>query len=119
MRNLIELNVENIYNYLTTIANKQRNTLTYAEMEEKCGMVHTQYNVQQLIKILNATMVYNKMRNEPFIAALVVNKETKIPGKGFYRTLKDLNIEVSNEIDFFAKEVQRIRNYEWEKWKEM
>lgn len=87
-------------------------------MEEKCGMVHTQKNVQQLIDILNLTMAYNKLRNEPFIATLVVNKERKIPGNGFYRTLKYLDVEAPDEIDFFVKEIQRIRDYKWKKWNE-
>lgn len=114
---MIELNVECVYNYLITIANKQRNTITYAEMEKFCGMVHNQQNVQKLIKILNHTMMYNKMRNEPLIATLVVNKETERPGKGYYKTLKELDIEASDEVEFFVKEIQRIRNYKWEKWK--
>ena len=81
---MIELNAENVYNYLVTIAKNPKNTITYKEMEEKCGWVRiTQKNVQQLIDILNLTMAYNKLRNEPFIATLVVvNKERKIPGNG-------------------------------------
>jgi hypothetical protein len=112
---LIELKAENVYNYLITIANNPKNTIRYGEMEEKCGLDHNPKNLQQLTDILNLIVLYNKLKGEPFLAALVVNKRG-IPGDGFFRTLNFVDVDVEDKIDFFVKEVQRIRNHKWEKW---
>lgn len=115
MSNEIELNVENIYNYLASIANYTENTITYGRLEEKCGMDHHIKNLQKLTDVLNLTIVYNHLRNEPLLALLVVNSE-KIPGKGFYRTLGYLGIDVQDERDFHLKEIQKIKKYNWKKY---
>lgn len=114
----IELNAENVYNYLMSIANHPHNTITYGKMEAKCGMAHGVKNMQYLTDVLNLTMMYNKMRNEPFLASLVINQEG-MPGKGFFRTLEYLGIPVTNERDFHASEVQKVRKHNWKpfSWK--
>jgi hypothetical protein len=71
---LIELNAENVYSDLITIANNPKNTIIYGKMEEKCGLEHNPKKLQQLTDILNLIMVYNKLKGEPFLAALVINK---------------------------------------------
>lgn len=91
MNEIVRLNIKEVYNYLTSIANQADNTIRYSEMEGKCGMEHSLKNLQNLTDVLNQTMVCNKMKNEPFLAALVVN-EKGYPGEGFYRTLKKLDI---------------------------
>ncbi len=115
MNEVITLSVKEVYNYLTSIANQRNNTIRYSAMEEKFGMEHSLQNLQKLTEVLDHTMMYNKMKDEPLLAALVVN-EKGYPGKGFYRTLKKLNIEYDNEIDFHNKEIQRIRKFNWKKW---
>jgi hypothetical protein len=112
---LIELNAENVYNYLITIANSSKNTIRYKEMEEICGLEHNPKNLQQLTDVLNLIVVYNKLKGEPFLAALVINKHG-MPGDGFIRTLNFVNVDVGDKIAFFVKEIQRIRNHKWEKW---
>ena len=112
---MIELNAENVYNYLITIANSPKNTITYGKMEEKCGLEHNPKNLQQLTDVLNLIVVYNKLKGEPFLAALVVNKHG-MPGNGFFRTLKYVDVDVDDKIDFFVKEIRMIRDHKWEKW---
>lgn len=113
-----ELNAENVYNYLVSIANNVHNTITYGEMETKFGMVHGVKNMQYLTDVLNLTMMYNKIRNEPFLASLVINQEGML-GKGFFRTLEYLGIPVTDEHNFHAAEVQKIRKHNWKpfSWK--
>lgn len=84
-------------------------------MEEKYGLEHNPKNLQQLTDILNLIVIYNRLKGEPFLAALVVNKRG-MPGDGFFRTLNFVDVDVEDKIDFFVKEVQRIRDYNWEKW---
>lgn len=112
---MIELNAENVYNYLITIANSPKNTITYGTMEEKCGMEHNPRNLQQLTDVLNLIVLYNKLKGEPSLAALVVNKKG-IPGDGFFRTLNYVDVDVDDKIEFFVKEIRKIRNHKWEKW---
>ena len=84
-------------------------------MEGKYGLEHNPKNLQQLTDVLNLIVVYNKLKGEPFLAALVVNKHG-IPGDGFFRTLNFVDVNVDDKINFFVKEIQRIRDHKWEKW---
>jgi hypothetical protein len=112
MDKIIELNSESVYNYLT---NHLNTTIEYGQMENICGLEHNPLNLQELTTVLNLTMMYNKLKNEPFLAALVINKKG-LPGNGFFKTLEYLNVNVQDKINFHQEELQKVRNHKWQKF---
>ncbi len=113
MSDIIKLNAESVYNYLIDHTN---DAITYGHMEKLCGLDTNIQSLQKITKVLDLIMMYNVLRNEPFLSALVVNKKG-ILGSGFFETLEYLNVHVHNKNGFHQEELQKIRNYNWQEFR--
>ncbi|WP_342304937.1 hypothetical protein [Methanolobus sp. ZRKC5] len=111
-----QLNFEELQHYLVDIAKKQQ-TATYKQVLNYLGLQLNPGSVGLLVREgLNPMIIQNMEKNEPLLSSLVVRKESKIPGPGFFRQIQlfdkyDGSLQGDDASLFHKKELEKIWNY--------
>lgn len=98
------LNLINLYNYLVDLANSKQKA-NYKQVTTDFGLDFVR-NKGHLFELLDDIVGYNKENNQPLLAALVVNKETGVPGQGFFEWMRE---------EDYNKELKLVYTYKWTK----
>jgi hypothetical protein len=98
------LNFSNLYSYLINIA-ESKQKVSYKQVTDD---FEEDFNSKRhhLYSLLDEISEYNKARSEPFLAALVVTKDTKVPGAGFFKKWIDR--------ENYSSEIEAVFNYKWQ-----
>jgi hypothetical protein len=88
--------------------------ITYGEIAAVFGAAWTQGYGASLKRALNLLGKGNQEAGEPFLMTLVVNKETGLPGKGFYLTAGISPIDEADKREIFARERLRCHQWPWD-----
>jgi hypothetical protein len=98
------MNLINLYNYLVDLSNSKQKA-NYKQVTTDFGLEFVR-NKGRLFEMLDDIVRYNKQNNQPLLAALVVNKETGIPGPGFFEWMRE---------EEYNKELELVYTYKWTK----
>jgi len=102
---------------LLGIARHQR-LITYRDIAARIGLpLPFDLGVErQLERLMDELIEENKARREPLLTALIINAETKYPGKGLFPVLRSYRENFRDDLDLWTQEVARIYTYrKWER----
>lgn len=91
----------------------QKRPITYGEVAQEFGEPWHQGFGSSLKKALNELGRLNKSAKEPFLMALVVNKNTREPGLGFYREIGEENADAATRSYLLDREIERCHRWNW------
>ena len=98
-----------LYQRLVAIAKSARGrVITYTEAGDIVGRTA---NDTALFEHLDAINRFERSNGRPMLSALVVGKQTGIPGRGFFRLARSWGIEIRNERRFWKAELKRLRQH--------
>ena len=97
---------------LVTVA-RSNSLVTYGEVAAHFGFPWTQGFGASLKAALNQLGDENAARMEPLLMCLVVNKETRIPGPGFFSRLGEIEGERGTDAARFGAERKRCQAWDW------
>jgi predicted RNase H-like nuclease len=87
--------------------------ITYGEAAAALGHRWNQGVGASLTRALDTLIAENKKAGEPLLSCLVVNKVTRLPGKGFNETSGHGKTEAAMQRKLFDKELNRCRQWPW------
>lgn len=91
---------------------KLEKTIYYGDLSRRIGGVITPQNLNKPLGILSDAA---KRNGYPLISSVVVNKDTLIPGEGFFKEFGG-EIKMSEWLPFWQKELAAV--YNCKKWDE-
>ena len=98
-----------LYQRLVAIAKSAKGrVITYTEAGDIVGRTA---NDTALFEHLDAINRFERSNGRPMLSALVVGKQTGIPGRGFFRLARSWGIEIRNERRFWKAELKRLRQH--------
>lgn len=96
-------------------AARKRALLHYADIANIIGIPisHFSYMSSEIGRILGEISINENLNNRPMLSAVVIGKEKKKPGKGFFILAKQLcklnyNATEKKETDFWKKELNDV-----------
>jgi hypothetical protein len=106
---------EQIHQYLRDVARKQRK-ITYGDVADHIGL--DPKNLGHLNNIATLLTKINEIENaarRPLLSAVVVNKQSGMPGRGFFNSARQLR-QFHGQTDeekraFFEKELAAVHRY--------
>ncbi len=101
-----------LYQLLARTAREGR-TVTYGEVAASLGLSPHQGTMASLTRALRELSARNRINREPQIMALVVAKDTDIPGPGFFQTLGEAGADNQEQRRIFARERDRCFAFAW------
>jgi len=91
---------------------RDRKTITYSELTRMLQTTYIHYHSHILVRLLDEIGSEDDAENRPGLPALVVTKQTGLPGGGFFAGLAS---EVSENPDametYWRKQVEAVFNY--------
>jgi hypothetical protein len=98
------------------LAAKARATITYGELAPLVALdMESPAARIQLGAMLGEISTFERQNGRPLLSALVVHKEDKMPGGGFFTLAKRLGLyHGSDNLGFFVQELKRVHDY-WAK----
>ena len=95
-------------------AAKSRRILTYGDVLSPFGIAANSFSVVgRLVPILTIIGRENIRHGEPLLPALVVAKQTCMPGNGFYKLIGQEPAQQEERKTLLAKEQKKVFSYEW------
>jgi predicted RNase H-like nuclease len=88
-------------------------TITYGGVAAEFKFPWSQGFGASLTRALNILAVENRRCNEPVLMCLVVNKETGLPGQGYYSAIGSAKDDPHSQRDIFLDEVRRCTAWPW------
>ena len=98
-----------LYDILIGVA-RQRGRITYGRLGNEFGVAPP---FRTLIHALDRVSRAAHAAGRPMLSAVVVNRETGRPGSGFYLLAWDLGKTVSDEVDFWESEREKVYETDW------
>ena len=105
---------EEIYKLLIELA-KNKKFITYGKLAEKFNIdlrnvYEREHKFDEILDEINKHEYDNK---RPLLTVIITNKDTKMPGKGFFRVAKEYGLKKEGQTDemFFIEEVNRVFDY--------
>lgn len=92
---------------------RARGLLTYGEVAAAFGFRWTQGFGASLKVALGEVNAENRLHGEPMLMALVVNKQSRLPGQGFYDLLGEGLADLEQRRDLLAREAARCAAWRW------
>lgn len=101
-----------IYEKLKLVA-KEGQTITYSEIAPLINLDMSRQNDRNEIGwILGEISEYEHGKIRPMLSAIVVRKERRYPGPGFFRLAQELGVyDGSDDLTFFVEELRRVHEY--------
>jgi len=87
--------------------------ISYGAVAEQFQLLWHQGTGASLKKALNEVDAENRKRNEPRLMALVVNKETTIPGDGFFVSIGCGTADAEQRRAIAEIEIERCKAFAW------
>ncbi|HVA11833.1 MAG TPA: DUF429 domain-containing protein [Stellaceae bacterium] len=87
--------------------------IAYGEVAEVFAQRWTRGFGSSLTRALNQLAIQNRTTGEPLLMCLVINKETRLPGKGYYDEIGRGNADLAMQRKLFAEEIERCRKWHW------
>lgn len=105
--------LENNFRNLLIKTAKNRKIINYGEIAKSIGLdLQKQEDKSQIFKILQNISVEEHKNNRPLLACLVVRKDSRTPGIGFFKQAKyDLGYQFEDDIYFFNNELKKTYEY--------
>ncbi len=92
---------------------RARGLVTYGDVAGAFGFAWTQGFGASLTAALRALDLENTQRGEPSLMALVVNKQSRLPGQGYYDMLGEGSADTQRRRELLAAEVRRCAEWDW------
>jgi len=104
-----------IYERLKEVARGGRK-ITYGEIAPMADLnMSKPPDRREIGRILDSISTREHEEGRPLLSAVVVRRNTRYPGKGFFRLAQGLGIyDGTNDLAFFIKEIYRVHAY-WTK----
>jgi nicotinamide-nucleotide amidase len=104
-----------IYEHLKVLA-RQGETTTYGEIAPLAHLdLNNPADLKEIGTILDDIAAYEFAQNHPLLSALVVSRGKNIPGRGFFKSARELGVyQGSDDFRFFTEELRRVHDY-WKK----
>ena len=106
LRDLVKAKKE-MRNILIDIAKKQ-DTIAYSELVKRVQIISLEANSYALAAMLGKISTAEDATGRGMLSAVVVRKENKRPGKGFFELARILGRNVSDEETFWINEVKKV-----------
>lgn len=90
---------------------RSRSIDNYKEVAIRCDIGPHEMRFSTLIGFLNAVNERECARGAPLLAAVVISKELKMPGAGFFKFPPDHNLIQGTEKEFWKNELERVFDY--------
>ena len=90
---------------------RARDTDNYKSVAERCDIGPHEMMFSTLVRLLTAVNERERARNAPLLAAVVVNKKSRMPGPGFFKWAREHNLLQGTERQFWKSELERFRAY--------
>ena len=107
---------EEIYEELQRVA-RGRGLTTYGAIARlgDLDLVNPAHR-KEMAKILADICTYEQSQGRPMLSAVVVRKDTSLPGTGFFKLARQLGLHgEGDDLDFFRQELERV----YAVWQEM
>ena len=88
-------------------------TVTYSEVANAFGEPWHQGIGSSLKKALNLLGTHNRRADEPLLMALVVNKESRQPGVGYYEQIGEGAADPDRKAKLAEDEIRRCFAWSW------
>ena len=107
--NLMDADTKTIYEEIKEVA-KNGGTVHYSEIAPLIGLdLNSRKDLNRLIDILDGINRSEHNEERPLLTAVVVNKNTKIPGDGFFNLAKKLGLyNGGDNRKYWQAELQRV-----------
>ena len=107
LRDLVKAKRE-MRNILIDIAKKGEDTIFYSELVRKVLIINIEANSYALAAMLGKISTAENVAGRGMLSAVVVRKENKRPGKGFFELARILGRDVSDEETFWVNEIKKV-----------
>ena len=106
---------ESIYEHLKAAA-REGKFVTYGEIAPLANLnMANETDRIKMTKLLQEIGDFELQHNRPMLPALVVQKSTKMPGQGFFRSARQSGIyKGGDDAGFFQEELRKVYDY----WKQ-
>lgn len=84
-------------------------TDNYKSVAIRCDIGAHEMRFSTLIALLTAVNEREYAAGRPLLAAVVVNKKTKMPGAGFFNWARNENLIEGSDREFWKAELGRVR----------
>lgn len=92
---------------------RQGKTTTYGDVARAFSCAPSQATAAAIVRVLDQLADDNRAAGEPMLMALVVNKETGVPGNGFWQSLGMANASIEEKRRRLAKVTSELRVFPW------
>ena len=100
---------DRLYQVLVAVAQSaKRRVLTYTEAGATVGRAA---NDPELFEHLDEINRFERRHGRPMLTALVVGKQTGMPGRGFFRLASSWGADTRNHQRFWKAELKRVRQH--------
>lgn len=96
-------------------AAREGKPIYYGELAQLVGLKMNDENDRtKLFETLNKITLHEHKEGRPLLTAIVIARESKMPGYGFFVAARKLGLQRSTNTEFFYAEVKKVFEY----WKE-
>ena len=101
-----------IYEKLLSVA-KTKDITTYGQIAPLAGLdMESPADRDEIGRLLGEISTFEHQHNRPMLSAVVVHKDDKTPGHGFFELARSLGLYVGGDDDaFFVRELRRAHDY--------
>lgn len=87
---------------------RNREVITYSDLASRITKIQVQPESYALHHLIGEISAEEDAAGRGMLSVLVVQKETSMPGQGFFALAKDLGRAVVDQLDFFVKELSQV-----------
>ena len=90
---------------------RERRTVTYGELAAEIGAADLQPRSARFAALLNATCEDEVGEGRPMLGSLVVRKDTRVPGDGYFRCAEGIGRDAGDREAFWQAELDEVFEY--------
>jgi hypothetical protein len=99
---------QNVYAKLVEVA-RRADIILYSELAPTAGLSTTNPHFASLMaEVLDEINLFELKAGRPLLSAVVVAKETGMPGAGFFNLPRKLGLQSQGDLEFWALELKRV-----------
>lgn len=104
---------QGIYNRLLQVARTGRDVIYYSDIAPLAGLdMASPPDRDEISRLLDEISNHEHTLGRPLLSALVIRRDTNIPGDGFFALATQLGFpNVNNHMPFFISELRRVHDY--------
>jgi hypothetical protein len=95
------------------VAARNRQLIFYGELAKLIGIDTDNPHAAQVGKVLDRSNQDEVANGRPMLSALVVSKDTMLPGRGFFNLGEQLRLTEhgEDEVGFAVRQIKRVHDY--------